>query len=149
MPLIRIEHSNNYFEEIPRIIFLLTNFFENKPEHFTREGLFRVNGERSKIEELCIYLTMGDYSILRKFEDSPNEVANFLKELLRELSEPVCPYNKYTSFRDIQKNLQPGLKLEEIIALLRDLPSVNRSTLIYLARFFNRVSSYSTQNKMN
>jgi len=122
---------------------LLTTYFENKPEHFASEGLFRVNGERAKIEELSIYLTMGDFSILQKFEDSPNEVANFLKELLRELREPVCPFDKYSSFRDIQKSLTPGEKLEEIISLLRDLPLVNRSTLLYLARFFNRVSSFS------
>lgn len=108
-----------------------------------------MNGDRQKIEELSIYLSMGDFSILKKFEDCPNEVANFLKELLRELSEPICPYNKYTSFRDIQKNTQPGQKLEEIIALVRDLPVLNRSTLIYLARFFKRVSEFSDQNKMN
>lgn len=64
MPLIKIEHQNNYVEEIPRIIFLLTTYFENKPQHFASEGLFRVNGERSRIEELSIYLTMGDFSIL-------------------------------------------------------------------------------------
>jgi hypothetical protein len=64
MPSIRVEHSDSYTEEIPRIIFLLTTYFENKPEHFAREGLFRVNGERAKIEELSIYLTMGDFSIL-------------------------------------------------------------------------------------
>ena len=45
--------------------------------------------------------------------------------------------------------MQPGQKLEEIIALLRDLPALNRSTMIYLARFFKRVSEFSDQNKMN
>jgi len=39
--------------------------------------------------------------------------------------------------------------LEEIIALLRDLPPLNRSTLVYLSRFFKRVSEFSDQNKMN
>lgn len=32
--------------------------------------------------------------------------------------------------------------------LLRDLPDINRSTLLYLARFFNDVSTYQAQNKM-
>jgi hypothetical protein len=150
MPTIKLQHvDGKYLEEIPLVIFLLTTFFESRPEHFTREGLFRVNGDKQKIEELSIYLSMGDFSILKKFEDCPNEVANFLKELLRELREPICPFNKYTSFRDIQKNSQPGQKLEEIIALLRDLPPLNRSTLIYLSRFFKRVSEFSDKNKMN
>ena len=39
--------------------------------------------------------------------------------------------------------------MEEIIALLRDLPPLNRSTLVYLSRFFKRVSEFSDQNKMN
>jgi len=83
-------------------------YFENKPQHFASEGIFRVNGERAKIEELSIYLTMGDFSILQKYEDSPNEVANFMKELIRELREPVCPFNKYPSFRDIERSCSPG-----------------------------------------
>lgn len=106
MPKIKLQHADTkYLEEIPLVIFLLTTFFENNPQHFTREGLFRVNGDKQKIEEMSIYLSMGDFSILKKFEDCPNEVANFLKELLRELSEPICPFKKYSSFRDIQKNL--------------------------------------------
>lgn len=39
--------------------------------------------------------------------------------------------------------------MEEIIALLRDLPVLNRSTLLYLSRFFNRVSEFADKNKMN
>jgi hypothetical protein len=42
--------------------------------------------------------TLGDY---------PHEVANFLKEVLRELSEPVCPYANYPKFRDLNKMLSP------------------------------------------
>lgn len=67
MPTIKLEHNSSYTEEIPKIIFLLTMFFENSPELFAREGLFRVNGERSKIEELSIYLSLRDFSILHKF----------------------------------------------------------------------------------
>lgn len=49
----------------------------------------------------------------------------------------------------MQKTLPPGQKLEEIISLMRDLPAINRNTLIYLARFFNRVSTFSSKNLMN
>jgi len=33
--------------------------------------------------------------------------------------------------------------------LLRDLPELNRSTLLYLARFFNEVSTHSEKNLMS
>jgi hypothetical protein len=39
--------------------------------------------------------------------------------------------------------------LEEVIALVRDLPALNRSTLIYLSRFFKRVNEFADKNKMN
>jgi len=35
------------------------------------------------------------------------------------------------------------------VRLLRDLPELNRTTLLYLARFFHEVSTHSTENLMN
>lgn len=71
-----------------------------------------------------------------------------MKEILRELQEPVCPWEKYAEFRDLSKLLTPSQKLASIVTLLRDLPELNRSTLLYLARFFNMVQSHSEFNKM-
>jgi len=66
-----------------------------------------VNGDRSIIEELSIHLQLGDFSVLKRFVDKPNEVANFLKEILREMTESVCPFTNYPQFRDLGKNLKP------------------------------------------
>lgn len=105
--LVRINYADGYKEDVPKALFLLTTFFLVHPEHFEKQGLFRVNGDRSKIEELSIHMQLGDFSILSKFQNNPNEVANFLKEILRELTEPVCPFEKYPDFRDINKLLGP------------------------------------------
>jgi hypothetical protein len=94
-PLVRIKYNEEYSEEIPKIFYLLTTFFEKHPDHLKREGLFRVNGERAKIKALDIHLSLGDYSVLKQYADCPNEVANYLKEILRELAEPLCPPDKY------------------------------------------------------
>ena len=83
-----------------------------------------------------------------KFKDCPNEVANFMKEILRSLEQPVCPFEKYPEFRDLPKLMSPQKKLESVVVLLRDLPDINRVTLLYLARFFNKVSTYQDKNKM-
>jgi hypothetical protein len=56
---------------------------------------------------LSIHLQLGDFSILKKYNEKPNEIANFLKEILRELTEPVCPFEKYPDFRDLSKTLSP------------------------------------------
>lgn len=94
-------------------------------------------------------MSLGDYSVLKDYKDSPNEVANFLKEILRELAEPLCPNDKYENFRDIPKTFTPEQKLEKIVDLMFGLPELNRHTLLYLARFFNRIVSYQEFNKMN
>jgi len=65
------------------------------PKHLDNQGLFRINGDRTLIEELSIHLQLGDFSILKGLTEKPNEVANFLKEILRELTEPVIPFEKY------------------------------------------------------
>lgn len=107
LPRVRIDMTENYKEEIPKIVFLLTTYFRVNKAHFKRQGLFRVNGDRSVIEELSIHLQLGDFSVLKRFVEKPNEVANFLKEILRELTEPVCPFENYPAFRDLGKNLKP------------------------------------------
>ena len=83
------------------------------------KGLFRVNGDRSLIEELSVHLQLGDFSILQKFKNHPNEVANFLKEIMRELTEPVVPFENYPAFRDLQKTLKPEEKVDYIVRELR------------------------------
>ena len=70
-----------------------------------QEGLFRVNGDKMKIKALDTHLSLGDYSILNSYGNLANEVANYMKEVLRELAEPLCPPDKYQQFRDIPKTL--------------------------------------------
>lgn len=78
------------------------------PEHLESQGIFRINGDRTQIEELSIHMQLGDFSILKQYADKPNEVANFLKEILRELTEPVIPFDKYPQYRDLEKHLTPA-----------------------------------------
>lgn len=141
-PTLELRHSDTYSEVVPKIFFLLTTFFKINSKHLNSEGLFRVNGDRQKIEELSVHLQLGNFSILDKFKDCPNEVANFMKEILRSLEHPVCPFEKYPEFRDLSKLLAPQQKLQAVVMLLRELPDINRCTLLYLARFFNEVSTY-------
>ena len=130
-------------------MFLLTQYFLENPEHLDREGLFRVNGEKQSINKLATHLQLGHFAILNDYKSSPNEVANFLKEILRELTDPVCTFAKYECFRDIPKSYTPEQKLSEVVFLLRNLPELNRSTLIFLARFFMRLSQNESKNKMS
>ena len=55
-PTVQINYSETYSEVIPKVIFLLTTFFMVNQKHLDQEGLFRVNGNRQKIEELSVHL---------------------------------------------------------------------------------------------
>ena len=61
--LVRINYGDGYKEDVPKAIFLLTTYFLVHPEQLEKQGLFRVNGDRSKIEELSIHMQLDDFSI--------------------------------------------------------------------------------------
>jgi hypothetical protein len=56
LPSVRIKYDSDYYEDIPKAVFLLTTYFRVNRQHFERQGLFRINGDRSLIEELSIHL---------------------------------------------------------------------------------------------
>lgn len=49
---------------MPEIFFLCFNYFENHPELWDVEGIFRVGCDEDKMFELECHLQMGDYMIL-------------------------------------------------------------------------------------
>ena len=60
---------------------------------------------------------MGNYSYLTQLKDEPHVVANFLKKVLKYMGEPLCTYDLYARFRDLQ-----DVKDEEVKkARLRDI----------------------------
>ena len=75
------------------------------PSLLENVGVFRVGGEDQFINELDLHLSFGDFSKMQKVPNRPHEVANLLKQYIRELGEPVCPYNLYEQFRDLDKNM--------------------------------------------
>lgn len=54
--MVRINYEDGYKEDVPKAVFLLTTYFLVHPQHLEKQGLFRVNGDRSKIEELSIHM---------------------------------------------------------------------------------------------
>ena len=55
-PTLEIKYSDEHSEILPKIFFLLTTFFKINEKHLKSEGLFRVNGDRQKIDELSVHL---------------------------------------------------------------------------------------------
>lgn len=85
-----------------------------------KEGIFKVSGDQKKIEEYKIHLEVGDFSIFKQClpsEQFPSqhrvhEVANILKDIVRNFEDPVCPFDRFLDFRNITSfETQPILDL--------------------------------------
>ncbi|XP_039634947.1 rho GTPase-activating protein 24 isoform X5 [Perca fluviatilis] len=78
-------------------------------------------------------------------------VASLLKLYLRELPEPVVPFQKYDDFLACAKLLSKDdeMGMKELRKLVENLPPVNYNLLKYICRFLDEVQSYSGVNKMS
>lgn len=147
-------------DDVPEIFFLLVNFFDQNPEVYQIEGIFHVSCSDQHLYELEVHMSLKNYSVLKQMTDRPQVVANYLKRVLQEMSEPLVPFRHYRDFRDLaapssdESNSPHGLsmiedgspidkrqaRLSEIHDLVNLLPPINRNTLQYLCKFFRRVS---------
>ncbi|XP_028318810.1 rho GTPase-activating protein 24 isoform X2 [Gouania willdenowi] len=114
------------------------------------EGLFRMPGQANLVKELQDSFDCGEKPSFDGNTDV-HTVASLLKLYLRELPEPVIPFQKYEEFLSCAKLLckddETGAK--ELKGLVDCLPPVNYNLLKYICRFLDEVQSYSGVNKMS
>lgn len=91
--------SNNL--SVPKVIFCMANYFESDVKHFQVEGLFRRNGSESTMNKLTTHLSFLNYRAMMDYTKNPHDVANLFKNILRDLAEPVVPFNFYETFMNI------------------------------------------------
>ena len=67
---------------VPKIFFLLTNYFKNKPQHFKEVNLFSKKCSSKVLGKLSQHFTFCDFEIIKDLEHKPHEVACFIKKVL-------------------------------------------------------------------
>jgi len=77
------------------------NFFDQNPHVYDVEGIFHVSCKDEKLYELEVHMSLKNYSVLNQMQECPQVVANFLKKVLQEMSEPLIPFTNYSDFRDL------------------------------------------------
>ncbi|XP_045079350.1 rho GTPase-activating protein 22-like [Coregonus clupeaformis] len=116
----------------------------------TEEGLFKMPGQTNHVRELQDAFDCGEKPVFDSNTDV-HTVASLLKLYLRELPEPVVPFNKYTEFLStaqlLAKDQEEGIF--ELGRQVKTLPQVNYNLLKYICRFLDEVQSHSSQNKMS
>ena len=83
-----------------------------------------------------------------KAERNPHNVAGILKLYLRELADPILPYDFYSDFLACETCTNTDAKRGYTRHLVWSLPTVNRVTLKYLINFLKKVDAHKEQNNM-
>ncbi|KAL7890003.1 hypothetical protein AOLI_G00022610 [Acnodon oligacanthus] len=114
------------------------------------EGLFRMPGQANLVKELQDAFDCGDKPLFDSNTDV-HTVASLLKLYLRELPEPVIPFNKYEDFLTCAQLLlkDEEVGLTELAKQVKTLPQANYNLLKYICKFLDEVQSHSNENKMS
>jgi hypothetical protein len=85
---------------IPDVFTVIFSYFERNVNHMKTEGIFRLAGSKDTLKEIETNVLKGDYFYLGNIKD-PVTVAVFLKRVLRNMGEPLCTFDAYIKFKDI------------------------------------------------
>eukprot|EP01096_Ripella_sp_DP13-Kostka_P016561 TRINITY_DN811_c0_g1_i1.p1 TRINITY_DN811_c0_g1~~TRINITY_DN811_c0_g1_i1.p1 ORF type:complete len:699 (+),score=279.74 TRINITY_DN811_c0_g1_i1:174-2099(+) len=142
--VLNIEHSKT---GIPQVIIESVNYLSY---HYDVEGIFRKSGEARLIDEIRKAYDKGEDVELTTAIQDPHAVSGLLKLFLRELPNPVIPFDLYDL---ILQSHQASASNDEVWrhvmkGLLSSLPKANYALLEYLFSMMQEVSKYSDKNLM-
>jgi len=134
------------------VIYVTLNYLAN---FLDEEGLFRLSGSKTSIEELRLIWDNVPPSVAPPFTlySKPeehigcHEIGALLKLYLRTLPEPLLTFEKYPLFISALQTSQEE-RFKEIKSLIDSLPVPNRQVLASLLRFLYLASLQSSKNKM-
>jgi len=136
--IMQLQKSEGAELKYPAILPVLCDSIKQLGGYQTK-GIFRIAAEKSNITQLKQQLERGDMIIRMKSCHVPADV---LKIFLRELREPLVPYEKYsectTACDDPVKCLNIALSL----------PDNNRNTLSYLLDFLAELATHADETSM-
>lgn len=103
--------------DVPLIFWLVAGYFRTQEKKMETEGLFRVAAAESDVKELEIHLSQDNYYFLTTVEN-PHVVSNYLKKMMREMADPVCPYDQYDAYM-VLANIPVERRVHKLSELVR------------------------------
>uniref|UniRef100_A0A8V0XDD4 RalA binding protein 1 n=1 Tax=Gallus gallus TaxID=9031 RepID=A0A8V0XDD4_CHICK len=111
------------------------------------EGIYRVSGIKSKVDELKAAYDREESPNLEEYE--PNTVASLLKQYLRELPENLLTKELMPRFEDACGKSTEAEKVQECQRLLKELPECNHLVISWLIVHMDHVIAKELETKMN
>eukprot|EP00004_Rigifila_ramosa_P025322 TRINITY_DN7555_c0_g1_i2.p1 TRINITY_DN7555_c0_g1~~TRINITY_DN7555_c0_g1_i2.p1 ORF type:complete len:478 (+),score=101.27 TRINITY_DN7555_c0_g1_i2:142-1434(+) len=107
------------------------------------EGIFRVAGSATKLEELRLIYDRGELPVLSDLGHDTANIAQLIKKFLRDLPEPLMTFDMYPEW------MAADQELPHYLALYDRLPLNSRVMLYALLRLLRTIERSSSINKMN
>uniref|UniRef100_A0ABK0LB85 RalA binding protein 1 like 1 n=1 Tax=Rattus norvegicus TaxID=10116 RepID=A0ABK0LB85_RAT len=111
------------------------------------EGVYRVSGVKSKVDELKAAYDREESPNLEEYE--PNTVASLLKQYLRDLPENLLTRELMPRFEEACGRTTETEKVQEFQRLLRELPEYNHLLLSWLIVHMDHIIAKEIETKMN
>ncbi|KAF8571151.1 hypothetical protein P879_02443 [Paragonimus westermani] len=141
-PYTKPEHSY-----LPRVVYEAVEFI--RANGIDCEGVFRKCGAQNVIQELAdAYDVAATGPILQAEQHNVHVAAGLLKLYLRELPEPIIPFDFYERLKATGFHIADGQDLTVLIRTLEMLPAPNYHLLQFLCQFLFEVSMYAQSNLM-
>jgi len=133
------------YGDIPYIVTQCVDYLEKNG--LEKQGLFRIAGkfvEKDDLRSLC--KTGFEKLNLEKYE--VHVVASVLKQYIRELPEPLFPYETYDSLMALTDIKDLKERMINLVELVKQIPPDNTRFLNYLFTFLSKVAKHSDINLM-
>jgi len=115
--------------------------------HVKMEGIFRISGRKTVVDELQAKYDAGekvDLSVV-----GGHDVAELLKSFFLALPEPLVPYRYYQILLDVVRaNVDETIKLQNVRDIIDGMPVINRVILSHICFMAKKVSRHSDVNMM-
>ncbi|XP_030069254.1 ralA-binding protein 1 isoform X2 [Microcaecilia unicolor] len=147
MPLVEATERTMLYDGIrlPAVFRECIDYVEN--HGMKCEGIYRVSGIKSKVDELKACYDREESPNLEEYE--PHTVASLLKQYLRELPENVLTKERMLRFEEACGKSSESERVQECQRLLKELPECNYYLISWLIMHMDHVISKELETKMN
>ncbi|XP_074605121.1 rho GTPase-activating protein 15-like [Brevipalpus obovatus] len=131
-------------QNVPTIVRVCVQVID---QHLDADGLYRICGNLSEVQKLRFQVNNGNYQGI-KSQNSVHVITGLLKLFLRDLREPLFPFDLFNSFMKSVAITDKDRRCKFLSGLIKQLPASNNQTLKFILAHLLRVVDHQDQNRM-
>ncbi|KAH3766465.1 SH3-domain binding protein 1 [Pelomyxa schiedti] len=132
--------------DVPSLVESAVAFLENSVDS---EGLFRISGNATQIEELVTKIEETDSAFEFPESSDPNVVAGVLKRFLRNLPVPLIPFASQSEFLKCAEERDYARRAVMLRDNINRLSPEHRNTLQCIVKLFSQLAAHEAHSKMS